>query len=147
MRRSNVRSGCSPKELKEMIVESKSKPGVSDAERELSEVALQHEAFREGREERLAMVRLGNMLRRMRESAGYTQAQLAQRSGMTQPVISRIEQGFSTHAPTIDTLVRYVHGCNHRLLIGAGASTAGMHPAGVVQEQELAAFIDLRAEL
>jgi transcriptional regulator with XRE-family HTH domain len=68
---------------------------------------------------------------------------------MTQPAISRIEQGFSTHAPTVDTLLRYVHGCDRKLLIGAGTSTAGAQTVRVpaTQEQELAAFLDLRTEL
>jgi HTH-type transcriptional regulator/antitoxin HipB len=102
-------------------MESKSASLEVDAAAELENFALEHEAFREGRDERLAMIGLGKMLRQMREHEGITQEELARRTGMTQPAISRIEQGFSTHAPTIETLARYVHGCKKKLLIGAGA--------------------------
>ena len=101
-------------------MESKSAPREVDAAAE-EEFALQFEGYREGRDERLAMIGLGKMLRQMREHEGITQEELARRTGMTQPAISRIEKGFSIHAPTIDTLMRYVHGCNQKLLIGAGA--------------------------
>lgn len=123
-----------------MSQKTKSAPDQVDNAAGWRRLALQHEAFREGRAERAAMVRLGKMLRQMREGADITQEELARRTAMTQPAISRIEQGFSTHTPTIDTLLRYVHGCNRKLLIGAGAA----HGA---QPQDLAAYLELRTEL
>ncbi|MFI4879659.1 MAG: helix-turn-helix domain-containing protein [Steroidobacterales bacterium] len=87
---------------------------------ELERLAVGSEAFREGYEQREGMIRLGAMLKQMRESGGYTQEALAARTGMTQPAISRLESGFGTHVPTIDTVMRYMHGCKYQLIIGAG---------------------------
>jgi DNA-binding XRE family transcriptional regulator len=91
---------------------------------ELRERGLKDEAFREGYEQRAGMIRLGAMLKQLRESAGYTQEKLAALTGLTQPAISRLESGFGSHVPTIDTVMRYMHGCQYQLVIGAGHSPA-----------------------
>ncbi len=48
-------------------------------------------------------------LLKARQSAGLTQAQLAQRMGVSQPVVARIEGsiGSRKHAPSLATLRRY----------------------------------------
>jgi transcriptional regulator with XRE-family HTH domain len=104
---------------------------------ELERQALKVPGIREGYRARLAMRELGRVLRHMRESRGLTQQQLARRTGLTQPAISRMEKGFSRHAPTIETLTRYMHGCNRKLLIGAGTSIVA----------DLTKLPDLRTEL
>jgi DNA-binding XRE family transcriptional regulator len=80
---------------------------------------LKNEGFRAGYEARDAIIRLGEMLQQMRETSGLTQLQLAERVGMTQPAVSRIESGLGPNGPAFDTMMRYVHGCNFELVIGA----------------------------
>ena len=56
---------------------------------------------------------IGPLIRRLREQAGWTQAMLAERSGMAQVVISRLENGQADHAQ-IRSLRRIAEafGCN-----------------------------------
>ena len=86
---------------------------------ELRQRGLKSEAFREGYAARDALIRLGTLLRQVREASGMTQVELAERVGMTQPAVSRIESGFGPHGPEIDTVMRYVQGCDFELVIGA----------------------------
>jgi DNA-binding XRE family transcriptional regulator len=84
---------------------------------ELRKQGLQIEGFREGYDARDALIRLGDMLRRVRESAGFAQEELAQKTGMTQPAISRLEAGFGRRGPELDTVMRFVHGCAAELIV------------------------------
>lgn len=52
-------------------------------------------------------------LRRSRKHAGLTQRELAQRAGVPQSVIAKIESGRST--PRVDTLDRLLRAAGHRL--------------------------------
>lgn len=58
-------------------------------------------------------------LLRARQRAGLTQTELAQRMGVSQPVIARIEGsiGSRKHAPSLATLRRYADACGQRLEI------------------------------
>ena len=58
--------------------------------------------------------RLGNELRKERETQGLTQAQLAEKIGMDEPAISRIEKGLNLN-PTLDTLNRIAAGLGKRI--------------------------------
>jgi DNA-binding XRE family transcriptional regulator len=58
-------------------------------------------------------------LLRARQAAGLTQSQLAERMGVSQPVVARIESslGSRKHAPSLATLRRYADACGQRLVI------------------------------
>jgi transcriptional regulator with XRE-family HTH domain len=86
---------------------------------EMRERGLQNEGFREGYTARDALIRLGEMLQQLREASGLTQTQLASRVGMTQPAVSRMESGLGPNGPEIDTVMRFMHGCDFELVIGA----------------------------
>ena len=83
----------------------------------LREAGEKVEAIREGYEARDALVRMGETLRAAREAQGLTQAALAERVGMTQPGVSRLEAGFGPNGPELETVMRYVHGCNLDLVL------------------------------
>jgi transcriptional regulator with XRE-family HTH domain len=57
------------------------------------------------------------LIREARKRAGLTQAQLATRAGVTQPVIARLERGGGN--PTFETLERVLHAAGHRLELRA----------------------------
>lgn len=58
-------------------------------------------------------------LLKARKEAGLTQADVAQRMGVSQPVLARIESslGNQRHAPSLSTLRRYAQACGKRLVI------------------------------
>jgi transcriptional regulator with XRE-family HTH domain len=100
----------------ELNMARKTKPSKLD---EMRTRGLENEGFREGYAARDALIRLGEMLQQLREASGLTQSQLAGRVGMTQPAVSRIESGLGSNGPEIDTVMRYMHGCDFELVIGA----------------------------
>jgi transcriptional regulator with XRE-family HTH domain len=55
--------------------------------------------------------RVAKDLRALREGAGLTQAQLAQRLGVTQPVVAKIESGKTM--PDLMTVHRFAHGLGY----------------------------------
>lgn len=57
------------------------------------------------------------LVRDARKRAGLTQAQLAERAGVTQSVIARLERGGGN--PTFLTLERVLHAAGHRLELSA----------------------------
>jgi transcriptional regulator with XRE-family HTH domain len=105
---------------------------------ELIREGMKHEGFREGYAAREAMIRLGDMLRQTRESAGYTQEYLAKKIGMSQPAISRLESGFGPHGPEMDTVTRFVHGCEAELIVGIKANGKNLKAHEVAQLGESA---------
>ena len=84
---------------------------------QLREHGMQYEGFREGYDARDGLIRLGNLLRQAREVSGLTQETLAVKIGMSQPAISRLESGFGPHGPEMDTVMRFVHGCEAELVV------------------------------
>ncbi|ABB23695.1 helix-turn-helix domain-containing protein [Pelodictyon luteolum] len=54
-----------------------------------------------------------------RVHAGLTQAEVASRMGVSQPVLARIESslGKKDHSPSLHTLRRYAHACGMKLVI------------------------------
>jgi DNA-binding XRE family transcriptional regulator len=58
-------------------------------------------------------------LLKARKEAGLTQADVALRMGVSQPVLARIESslGSRNHAPSLSTLRRYAQACGKRLVI------------------------------
>ncbi|MBS0404650.1 MAG: helix-turn-helix transcriptional regulator [Proteobacteria bacterium] len=54
-----------------------------------------------------------------RKDAGLTQADVAARMGVSQPVLARIESslGSRKHSPSLETLRRYAGACGKKLII------------------------------
>ena len=64
-------------------------------------------------------------LLRARTKAGLTQAEVASRMGVAQPVVARIEAslGKKNHSPSLNTLRRYADACGMKLVIRMVAQT------------------------
>src|SRR5437879_6473436 len=58
---------------------------------------------------------LGRAVREMREQRGWTQAQLAEAAGMSQPVVARFEAGGTV--PTIPVLDRLANALDAQLVV------------------------------
>jgi ribosome-binding protein aMBF1 (putative translation factor) len=54
-----------------------------------------------------------------RTKAGLTQAEIASRMGVSQPIVARIESslGSQSHSPSLNTLRRYAQACGMKLVI------------------------------
>ncbi|MFB4305210.1 helix-turn-helix domain-containing protein [Actinomadura sp. GTD37] len=74
-----------------------------------------NDEVRAGREEARLAFELGNAVRQRRIALGLTQTQLAERAGLTQPALSRLEAGGPT--PTIGVLDRLAHALGARLKV------------------------------
>ena len=68
--------------------------------------------------EREEAVLLDTLLK-ARHDAGLTQAEVASRMGVSQPVVARIESslGKKDHSPSLNTLRRYADACGMKLVI------------------------------
>jgi DNA-binding XRE family transcriptional regulator len=96
---------------------TKAQPARKSRMDELQEIGERHEGFREGYDARDSLIRFGDTLRQLRESVGLTQEQLASKVGMSQPAVSRLESGFGPRGPEMDTVLRFVHGCEASLTV------------------------------
>jgi ribosome-binding protein aMBF1 (putative translation factor) len=67
-----------------------------------------------GREEARLAIEFANTIRERRTELGLTQTQLAQRAGLRQPDVSRLEAGGGT--PTIGMLERLAHALELRFV-------------------------------
>lgn len=59
-------------------------------------------------------------IKRAREAAGLTLAEVSRRCGIDQPALSRLENGHNKN-PTLDTLWRYAAAVGRRLVLGTEA--------------------------
>jgi len=82
---------------------------------DLQVIGERHNGFREGYDLRDACIRLGNTLRQLRESAGFTQEQLASSIGLPHANVARLESGLDPCGQELDAVLRFVHGCDARL--------------------------------
>jgi|SRR5271168_4743675 len=108
---------------------------------QLRERGMQYEGFREGYEARDGLIRLGNLLRQAREVSGLTQESLAEKIGMTQPAISRLESGFGPHGPEMDTVMRFVHGCEAELVVGIKPKVSQQESAAANEDTALETYL------
>jgi len=78
------------------------------------------------------------LLRYARRKAGLSQRQLAERSGVSQPAIAKIEKG--RVSPRVDTLVRLLRPCGARLTLaperGVGVDRTAMREILLLNPQE-----------
>lgn len=78
------------------------------------EAKLENKSFREAFEHYHDALKIGMQIRELRETAGLTQKALAERLGVSQQVIARLESGEADN-PTVTTLERIAKATGHRL--------------------------------
>lgn len=77
--------------------------------------------IRAGYDEARRAIELGAMVRKLRLSSGLSQEELAQRAGMTQPALSRLERGGGI--PTITVLDRIAAALHATLTVSMTLAT------------------------
>lgn len=87
----------------------------SPHERWVPRAGRDNDEVRAGREEARLAFELGNAVRQRRLALGLTQTELAERAGLTQPALSRLESGGPT--PTIGVLDRLAHALGAKLKV------------------------------
>ena len=111
--------------------QNRQKSGQHSELEELRKRGLRAPGFAEGYAARDAIMQAGRMVRAMRKDTGLTQTQLAERAGMSQAEISRLEAGIGTHGPSVEILNRLAKACDLRLVMAMtelSASTNGGEP-------------------
>lgn len=92
------------------------KPVKAVAHKQVVKKLLKNREFRRGYEQELEKLRLVDALIALRERQGLTQEALANRLGVSQPFIAKLERA-ETHNFTLDTLIRIVRSLNGELVI------------------------------
>ncbi len=77
----------------------------------LTERGEDTEPLENGRKDKEGILNDASQVRAMRKAANLSQAELAERAGMSQPDISRIERGLGTEGPSVKTLRRLASAC------------------------------------
>ena len=67
---------------------------------------LKNDEFRLAFDERRFYLQIARLVSDLRARAGLSQAELAERAGVSQPLIARLEKGDSRRTPTFDTIFR-----------------------------------------
>ncbi len=91
-------------------------------------VESEPEARLAAREEEVRLY-LASALRRARNEAGLTQAQVAEVSGLRQSVVSHLES--ADHNPTIETILRYLSAVGANLVMSVTVEKKGLNPGGL----------------
>jgi len=83
---------------------------------EVKQRLLEDAAFRLEWESRRMAAEIGKLTRKMRKEAGLSQAQLAERMGVSQPFVARMETN-PDRVPTLDTVARVAEACGRRMVL------------------------------
>ncbi len=78
---------------------------------------LQDPVFRRAYEAKMLVAEVAMAVRRMREEAGLSQADLAGLIGVKQPMIARVERGSDPRTPRWDVLRRVGHALGKQLVL------------------------------
>ena len=90
---------------------------VGDTLEEAKRKLLEDPAFRLEWESRATAAAIARRVQRLRTAAGLSQAELANRLGVSQPLIARLESEHPDRVPTFDTVARIAEACGRRLVV------------------------------
>jgi len=78
---------------------------------------LKNDEFRLAFEERRFYLQIAHLVSDLRARAGLSQAALARKAGLSQPMVARLEKGDSRRTPTFDTIFRLLKALGYTLSI------------------------------
>jgi len=73
--------------------------------------------FEAGRQHRRTITEVGQLLKSVRKHMQLTQIEVAERSGLSQPEISRLENGTAHNGPELGTIIRYIDACGDSMVL------------------------------
>lgn len=78
---------------------------------------LKGDAFRLLFDERRFYLQIAHLISDLRASSEMSQAVLAKRAGISQPMVARLEKGDPLRVPTFDTIARVLHALGYTMSI------------------------------
>jgi len=91
----------------------------------------------------VSIAEVSRLIRDARAQAGMTQAELAQRLGVSQPAVAKLERPGAN--PTVETLDRVLRAAGHRLMLDAPAREPGVDESLIRRQLELTPAERIRA--
>ena len=76
-----------------------------------------NEEFKIAYDERRFYLQVAHMIRDLREKVGYSQAEVAKKAKVSQPMIARLENGDHRRTPTIETIHRILNILGYQLIL------------------------------
>jgi HTH-type transcriptional regulator / antitoxin HipB len=76
-----------------------------------------NEEFKIAYEERRFYLQIAHMIRDLREKVGFSQAEVARKARVSQPMIARLERGDHRRTPTIETIHRILSILGYQLIL------------------------------
>lgn len=95
---------------------------------EIKDTLLHDKDVKKGYRARNATLQAARFVLELRERNGLTQIQLAERMGVSQAMVAKLESGKSERGPTVGTLSRVATACGEALIIGHTAGDKIVFP-------------------
>jgi ribosome-binding protein aMBF1 (putative translation factor) len=76
-----------------------------------------NDEFKIAYEERRFYLQVAHLIRDLREKAGFSQAEVAKKAKVSQPMIARLESGDHRRTPTIETIHRILSILGYQLIL------------------------------
>ncbi len=76
-----------------------------------------NEEFKIAYEERRFYLQIAHLIRDLREKVGLSQAEVANKAKVSQPMIARLESGDHRRTPTIETIHRILNTLGYQLIL------------------------------
>jgi HTH-type transcriptional regulator / antitoxin HipB len=105
---------------KELEVARKIERGVVMKKKSLDQVLKKYsknKEFKIAYEERRFYLQVAHLIRDLREKSGLSQADVAKKARVSQPMIARLERGDSRRTPTIETIQRILMVLGYKLVL------------------------------
>ena len=78
---------------------------------------LKNDEFKLAFDQHRFYLQIAHLISDLRERTGLSQSELAKKSGVSQPMIARLEKGDSTRMPTFDTIFKVLKALGYTLSI------------------------------
>lgn len=84
---------------------------------EILKKQLKRKEFRLLFDEKRFYLQIAHLVSGLRAKAGFSQAEVAKRTGVSQPMIARLEKGDHRRTPTFDTIYKILNALGYTLVI------------------------------
>jgi HTH-type transcriptional regulator / antitoxin HipB len=78
---------------------------------------LKSNEFRMAFDEHRFYLQVAHLISGLRSQTGFSQAELAKRAGVSQPMVARLENGDSSRTPTFDTIFKVLKALGYSMSI------------------------------
>ena len=86
---------------------------------------LKNDEFRMNFDEHRFYLQIAHLISDLRSRTGISQVELAKRSGVSQPMVARLEKGDSSRTPTFDTIFKVLRALGYQMSINVQKARRG----------------------